>query len=457
MPKQPPDPAKLTESLLSEPEKLRAVIKAGLFSATVDDRYIHWDKLRYRQAPDGVTHEQWWSAIKLARNTISQSLTLLDADKKPFRIASPDPLQRQLSELDRDLSGRVPVPEQIRNPATRDAYVVSALIEEAITSSQLEGATSTRKVAAEMLRSGRKPRDRAERMIFNNFDAMNLVRRLASEPITPDVVMEIHRRVTQDTLNDPADAGRLRTADDIVVEDAADQTQLHVPPAAAELQARVAKMCDFANEASPTYYIHPIVRASLLHFWLAYDHPFVDGNGRTARALFYWSMLRSGYWLTEYISISQILKKAPAKYARAYLYAESDENDATYFVMYQLTVLRRAIDALHKYVRRKMREINKMQSLARRSQAFNYRQMALLGHALGDKYSQFTVSSHANSHNVSPQTARNDLVKLVELGLLTEMKAGRGSIYYTADDLETRLANLGEKASNPNSKPAPKE
>ena len=58
-------------------------------------------------------------------------------------------------------------------------------------------------------------------------------------------------------------------------------------------------------------FIHPMIRSIILHFWLAYDHPFVDGNGRTARALFYWSMLRHGYWLFEFISISQIILKGP--------------------------------------------------------------------------------------------------------------------------------------------------
>lgn len=60
-----------------------------------------------------------------------------------------------------------------------------------------------------------------------------------------------------------------------------------------------------------------MLRAILLHFWLAYDHPFEDGNGRTARSLFYWYMRTQGYWLVEYLLISNILRKAPAQYTRA--------------------------------------------------------------------------------------------------------------------------------------------
>jgi len=54
-------------------------------------------------------------------------------------------------------------------------------------------------------------------------------------------------------------------------------------------------MCAFVNGRDTEPFIHPAIRAMILHFWLAYDHPFVDGNGRTARALFYWAMLRPGH------------------------------------------------------------------------------------------------------------------------------------------------------------------
>lgn len=83
---------------------------------------------------------------------------------------------------------------------------------------------------------------------------------------------------------------------------------------------------------------------------IGYDHPFVEGNGRTARALFYWSLARSGYWLMEYISISRLLKQAPAQYGSAYMYSETDENDTTYFILHQISIIERAIDALYEYL-----------------------------------------------------------------------------------------------------------
>jgi len=122
---------------------------------------------------------------------------------------------------------------------------------------------------------------------------------------------------------------------------------------------RLNDTCKFANAKTLNgQFLHPIIKAIVLHFWLAYDHPFEDGNGRTARALFYWSMLSSGYWLFEYVSISTILKTAYAQYAGSYLYTESDENDATYFIVCQLEVMVRAIDKFEKYIATKVHQIS---------------------------------------------------------------------------------------------------
>jgi Fic family protein len=189
---------------------------------------------------------------------------------------------------------------------------------------------------------------------------MRRIRELSDRPLSPEFVLDLHRMVTEGTLEDPAAAGRLRRpgepADEIVVTDRTDGTTLHTPPDATELPARLERMCEFANEDSAEPYLHPVLRAIFLHFWLAYDHPFVDGNGRTARALFYWSMLRRGYWLMWFVSVSRFLTKAPARYPRSFLYSETDENDLTYFLLFQLEILRRAIDESHTFLARKTRD-----------------------------------------------------------------------------------------------------
>src|SRR5229473_759869 len=412
-------------------------------------QYLHWDKLRHLTPPADLSSEEWWLVIKIARQALYRKLPFTDRYGRHFNYAMPDLAVRLCHQVDRDTSGRIQAAEQITNPQMRDTYLVSSLIEEAITSSQLEGASTTRKVAKEMLREGRKPRDRSEQMIFNNYRAMQFIREITRDEITPSIVLELHRLLTEDTLDDPKSAGKLRTKDDIHVMDVRDGVILHTPPAATELKARMDKLCRFADESDSEPFLHPVIRAILLHFMLGYDHPFVDGNGRVARALFYWSMLKQGYWLTEYISISRILKSAPAEYARAFLHTETDENDTTYFIVHQLEVILRAVQDLQKYLARKASEVHEIEVLIRRSpklqQLLNHRQITLLSHAMRHPNATYRIEGHRQSHNVTYDTARTDLLELAELGLLEKTKAGKAFVFISPPNLTARLKKIGSK------------
>lgn len=413
---------------------------AGAVKPTVNGRYCHWDSLRRRAPPPGLSHEEWWILIKLARSQLAQPLPLRDTNGEPFTIGMPGTALQMLRRVDRDASGQIQMSEAVTNPSTRNRYLVSSLIEEAITSSQLEGANTSRRVAKQMLRTGRSPRTKSEQMILNNFRAMNYVRDHASDPLTPEFVLELHEIVTQDTLDDPTDAGRLQRPDDTRVRVWDDQGDvLHAPPPAEQLPQRLQEMCTFANaESTGDEFLHPVARSVVLHFWLGHDHPFADGNGRTARALFYWSMLQHGYWLTEFLTISTIIKRGQAKYNRSFLYSEWDDNDLTYFLLHQLDVVGRAIDGLQDYLSRKMQEISRVESLLRTT-TLNHRQIALLQHALRTPGGTYTFKGHARSHDVVYQTARTDLLDLEDRRLLEKRRVGRAFTFYPAPDLAERL------------------
>ena len=186
----------------------------------------------------------------------------------------------------------------------------------------------------------------------------------------------------------------------------------------------------------------------MLHFWLGYDHPFVDGNGRTARALFYWAMLRQQYWLFEFISISDILNKAPAKYYRSFLYTETDDNDLTYFLVHQAEVIHRAIDSLHAYIDRKTTEVREGESILRGWDTLNYRQVALISHALRHPGSVYTVEGHQRSHAVAYDTARRDLLDLEQQQLMVKGKRGRAMVFRAPPDLAERIKSPPSFPSN---------
>lgn len=417
---------------------LHGVIAHGV-EPLVEGRYIHWDSLRRRTPPAGLSHRAWWLGISLARQPTLREFPLRSSDGRPFRYSLPDPVLEQLHWIDQHAAGELAVSEAINEPGDRQRYLVNSLIEEAITSSQLEGASATRPVAKEMLRTGRPPRDRGERMILNNYQAMTMLRELAVVPLEPEIVFQLHRILTAGTLDNHDAAGRLQRPDEARIHvETSDGLVTHTPPPAEELPERLDAMCRFANGEGPGF-IHPVVRAILLHLWLAYDHPFEDGNGRTARALFYREMLSKGYWLFEYVSISRLLLKAPVEYGRSFLYTETDSFDATYFLLYHLRILRRAIEELHAYLVRKMAELRETLSLLRRTD-LNHRQIALLSNALRHEDSVYTVHSHSESHRVTRQSARTDLLDLESRGLLERRVVGRRFDFHPAADLRARLA-----------------
>lgn len=438
IPLTPPSFQKLSGELTDTQRWLE--IMKGVRDPMVEGRYLHWDDLRFRQPPAGLTLREWWLGIKLLRQAAYRTIPLRAVAGNSFHFTGPDLVTDLLHQIDRGGGTFVEIPEQVTNAEQRDRYVVRSLMEEAITSSQLEGAATTREVAKKMLAEGRKPRDRSERMIVNNFVTMRRMLDLKDKPLTPDMVFQIHREISQDTLDIPDGAGRFRRSEEKVeVSDEIEGTVFHTPPPAAELPARLRAMCDFANGKTPDHFVHPVIRGIILHFWLAYDHPFVDGNGRTARALFYWQMLHAGYWLFEFISISQFLRKAPVQYGTAFLHTETDENDLTYFVIHQAEVIRRALKELHEYVARKSSETRACLDALQKHPELNHRQQALVAHALRHPGFVYNIAAHGARQAVVYQTARTDLLNLAKSNLLEQRKAGRTLIFVAPKDLATRL------------------
>ena len=448
LPQTPPD-TRRPPSRESSAETIERYARVWEYAARVggrvthNGRYLHWDELRHRQPPEGLSHEEWWTGLKLNRRSMYRPGPLRAVQGKDFVVAVPDEVLGLLHDITRRASGSIVAPAQILNPETRDRYLIRNLMEEGITSSLLEGASTTREQARDMLRTERAPRSEGERMVLNNYLAMRHICDHGQVPLTPDFVLELHRILTEGTLKDPDGTGRFRRDDEqIDVVDPRDNTVLHVPPRARELPERMKAMCAFANSETPTGFVDPVVRSIVLHFWLAYDHPFKDGNGRSARALFYWSMLRHGYWLCQFISISEFIYRASTQYARAFLFAESDDNDLTYFVLHQLHVIRMSIDALHEYIDEKVSQRRELEKRTRLASLLNDRQIEVVTDMLRRPNAEIDIQRHKNDFGIVYQTARTDLLGLAEKGLLITAKRGRAFYFFPPLDLAERLEEL---------------
>lgn len=428
-------------------EKLLLIVNSSIGPYDEKGRYLHWNKIRHLEPPEGYDSELYWMAMRHAREKISKKLLFKDKFNSCFKYSMPDIVMRDVMWISENASGAIEAGRKIPNPKTQKTYLINSLIEEAINSSQLEGASTTKKVAKDMLRTGRDPLNHSETMILNNYRAMKFVREYKEESLTQSMIFELHKILTEGTLeeSDIGKAGVFRGSDDNIAVYSYDDVLLHSPPKSKELSQRLQLICDFANKTreDSTTYIPPIIRAIIVHFMIGYDHPFIDGNGRTARALFYWVMVKEGYWLMEHISISRIIKKAPAKYMYAYLHTETDANDTTYFIVHQLEVIKEAINDLHKYLKKKSEELIEAETVLDHSPLqglLNYRQLSILKNAIKNPGAEYTINSHKSSHGVSYQTARTDLLKLSdEYKVLKKYKVGKKDIFIAPVDLNELL------------------
>ncbi|MCB4784501.1 MAG: Fic family protein [Sulfurovum sp.] len=398
--------------------------------------YLYWDQLKWRIDKNDDAKKAWF-ATKWARSSKLKDISLFDQSNKPFYFCMPDTLQAKLFKIS-NLAGQGIIPHS----SIKSQYLISSLVmEEAISSSQLEGASTTRKVAKEILVSERKPKTQDEQMIVNNYLLMKEIQRVKDEELSVDMILNLHEIATKKTHDNDNVAGQLRMSDDIVIMDR-DDNILHQPPMFSELPLRLQMLCEFANEKhtgeNGSIFIHPIVKAIILHFMIGYEHPFSDGNGRTARALFYWFMLKSGFDYFEYISISKFLKEAPKKYSMSYLYSEIDDNDLTYFIYYQVDIILRAIDDLLEYLQKKSMEYEEITNILKDSslnEALNFVQKDIIKKAIKNPGRIFTGLEISADYDIAPTTARKYLNELVIYKILASYKDGKTKVYIAPANL----------------------
>lgn len=403
----------------------------------INDSYKYWDVVKYEKTPQGVTAHDLWVNVKAVR--VRNMITVWR--KYRIRLAITNEMQRQCHEFDMNFGGSWG-DTQLSADENKEHYLVSSLMEEAIFSSQMEGAATTRVVAKEMLRKNVTPKDKSQQMISNNYQTIRYIVEHKDTPLSEKELLHIHRLMTENTLTNAEDAGRFRINNDVVVEEKITHETVHVPPSYEEIPEFVKDLCAFFNEKKSKTFIHPIIRGVIIHFMIAYMHPFVDGNGRTARALFYWYMLKQKYWLTEYLSISRVIAKSKKAYEKAFLYTEADDKDMGYFVAYNLRVLELSFRQLQGYIKKKQDEKKAANTFLRLGE-INDRQAQIIKMYVDNPKEVLTVKDIQNEFFVSATTAKTDIVGLMNRGLLSEISFNRVKKgYIRSEDFDTVIKPL---------------
>jgi Fic family protein len=409
--------------------------------AKIQHEYLSWDEFRKKSWAEEAKKERIWHSVNFSRTTQNQSTPIQDKDGKYYTF-NHQRHARFIHEIDLEFGGNMLGISNL-NEGDKRQIIRRNLIEESIASSKLEGANTSREAARKMLREGRKPQDKSERMIVNNHAAMLKIEdQLKSEPLSLEILFELHRIVTEGTLDDASLEGRLRETldkkgDRLKIFPWDQNTIVYIAPDKEFVEEQLPRLIAFANDQDGSGFIHPLFKAIMLHFWIGLLHPFEDGNGRLARILFYWYMLRKGYWAFAYLSLSERIIKSPKQYAMAYINSEQDDYDLNYFIQYNVKKLQLARQQLQTHLTEKIRENKLHMQMLQGEEALNQRQFRLLQYLVSDELRHTSVTGYQNENSsIGYITAVSDLKNLVQRGLLRKVKTGRNVNYFATPKVE---------------------
>lgn len=392
------------------------------FLNKADEKYYYWDDLKYRKESPFKESIENWILIKSYRFSKYENIEI---GNYRFNYFISPHIAKNLHDFDLKLMGGLQ--KNPIFPSDRIEFFRSSLLEEAVASSQVEGAATTTEVAREMLKSGRSPRNESEQMIFNNLRAIEYISEFQDVEIDFKIILELHKIMTANTDAEKC-SGEFRKSEVFVI-DHVDGEVAHIPPDWKEVEHLMGELCAFMNDDK--HFIHPIVKASMVHFLIGFIHPFADGNGRTARALFYWYLLKKGYALIRNISISRVILESRTQYDKAFLKTEYDDNDLNYFISYSVKNIRIAFEKLVNYRDKKSDERKKANSISYEllNKGLNKRQADLLGYLYLKDKNIITLSRYAEKYGIVRQTASKDLNELIKMGLIAESKSSKPYIY----------------------------
>lgn len=397
----------------------------------------YWTRERLRHYLAGMSLEPVWEEVERVRASSAQILPLVDERGRAYRVWTTSRVLASIHGVDRHGADSM---FRAADPAARQRNVAESLVQEAFHSSKIEGAVTTLDKARELAAGKASPSSRSERMVLNNYRAMQRLLGWRSRPLAWEDVAELHGVITEGAYEGrDGTAGRLRAGDSVRVVDRATDEVVHVPPPAADLPRMIDALVRYMGEATAAPesrgdFVHPLVRASAVHYYLAYLHPFYDGNGRIARALFYHLMLRAGYDSFQYLSVSSVIDRRRGQYYRAFREVEASPHDLTYFVLFSCAAAETAVEALRERVLAEFGAGAVLERLRERRVFLSDRQQAWLRRALRAPQRPFAIQDLQRAMRVSYPTAREDVLDLVAKGLVAPAHKVRKKQLYVLND-----------------------
>ncbi len=161
-------------------------------------------------------------------------------------------------------------------------------------------------------------RDRDIQEVINYRNVLKFIDSIASKIgpgkpyiLTLETILEIHR-ITTDKILPTESSGEFRVRQVVIRNSQTGQVSF-TPPPAVEVPYLVEDLVNWINNED-TKEMHPVIKAGIIHYELSRIHPFVDGNGRTARAVATLVMFLDGYDIRKFFSLEEYFDDNPMDY-----------------------------------------------------------------------------------------------------------------------------------------------
>lgn len=325
---------------------------------------------------------------------------------------------------------------------------------ESVASSKIEGLEIGPRplLRAEVARSLGDPSDVTAAEVLGNIDAMAFAVRSVSEgdSITSELLANIHRRLLAGSrLAD--EAGRFRSVQNwIGGSDYNPCSADFVPPPPRYVKELIGDLTAFANEES----LPAIAQAAIAHAQFETIHPFIDGNGRTGRALIHLVLRRRGLARRVVPPVSLILATwakdyveglTATRYRGAPTSHEAREGLNLWIGRFAAACKRAVEDAISFEKRARALEIDwrKQAGRVRRNSAVDVLLRALIGAPM------ITVTSASELIQRSFVQTNEAVVRLVEARILRQVTVGRRNRAFEAPDVISAFSDLERQLASP--------
>lgn len=410
-------------------------LNSDIWIKYTQERYVPLGDIKHRLESLGHNRSDW-DALKIKIHEFRKLGAIpifITSIGKKFWYFPADCIQQKINKIEKRGNH---IFEKIENQnGLKEHFLQNSAIEEAITSAIYEGANSTRAKAKEFIETGKTPKNKDEWMLLSNYLAMKWIRENSTAQITPDLILKIHHIVTSNTLE----------GDDVNFQGRFRDDKVYVGSHQGIDHTKIVEALNQAIEVATKNkrYQHGLMKGILLHYFIAYIHPFFDGNGRTARTSFYFKCMKNQLKFVELLSISAHLKRGKGNaYERSFDLVVENDLDVTYFIDYCLDSLEAAIGRVEEKV-----EYLLSFGLLKKHYELNSNQIMLLQKLALNKFVGVTSQIHSAEIGKTREVARKELKYLHAKGFLKETEKGNQLVYYVDSSFlkETVAKLIGSK------------